>query len=142
MKRLLSLALAFALVFAPAASFANEGGEGGGEGAKQEGPQFVAVGPLTVPVLRDGRIYQYVTLTVKLETKDAAGADEITKRLPSLNDAYLSSLYGAFYAGRDMKGPLIDLDKLRTRLASANTKVLPADVVQDILIQQVNQSTR
>lgn len=139
MLKILTLALTVLLATAPLQVQANESAK---EGEIAAGPQFVPVGPLTVPILRDGRIYQYVTLTVKLETKDAAGASEITNRLPSLNDAYLSSLYGAFYVGRDMNGNLIDIEKLRTRLASANAKVLPEDTVQNILIQQVNQSNR
>lgn len=139
MLKILTLALTVLLATAPLQVQANESAK---EGEIAAGPQFVPVGPLTVPILRDGRIYQYVTLTVKLETKDAAGASEITNRLPSLNDVYLSSLYGAFYVGRDMNGNLIDIEKLRTRLASANAKVLPEDTVQNILIQQVNQSNR
>ena len=138
MHKLLSLTIALFLAFAAVPVFAEEGSET----EVPAGPQFVAVGPITVPVLREGRIYQYVSVTVKLETKDAEGATAITSRLPSLNDAYLSSLYGAFYAGRDMNGPLIDIDKLRTRLAAANARVLPVDTVQNILIQQVNQTTR
>ena len=140
MKKLLSVLFFFALVLAPLqAAHANESAESEEAPA---GPQFVPVGPITVPVMREGRIYQYVTVSVKLETKDAAGAEAINARLPSLNDAYLSSLYGAFYVGRDMNGQLIDLDKLRTRLTVANNKVLPPDTVQNILIQQVNQSAR
>lgn len=139
MLRILPLALAALLACAPIHANANESAM---ESEVPAGPQFVPVGPITVPVMRDGRIYQYVTVAVKLETKDAAGAEAITNRLPSLNDAYLSSMYGAFYVGRDMNGQLIDLDKLRTRLTAANNRVLPPDTVQNILIQQVNQSAR
>ena len=139
MSRILTFLMVLIMAFAPLQVMANESAEAE-EGPP--GPQFVPVGPLTVPILRDGRIFQYVTVAVKLETKDSADATQITNRLPSLNDAYLSSLYGAFYAGRDMNGSLIDLEKLRTRLASANAKVLPPDIVQNILIQQVSQSSR
>lgn len=137
--------LCFALFFAllSPAAMASEGGGHGGGGEKAElpaGPQFVPVGPLTVPIVRNGRIFQYVTIAVKLETKDGQGAEDIKARMPSLNDAYLSNLYGAFYVGEGMTGPLVDLKKIRDRLAFANAKVLPADTVQNILIQQVNQS--
>lgn len=141
MRKLHVLFAALMLAVLPFTAFANEGG-GEKEGEAPAGPQFVQVGPVTVPVLRNGRIFQYVSVTVKLETKDAEDAKKITDRMPSLNDAYLSSLYGAFYNSRDMVGPLIDLEKLRSRLASANAKVLPPDIVQSILIQQVNQNTR
>jgi flagellar basal body-associated protein FliL len=106
------------------------------------GPQFIPVGPLTVPIVRNGKIFQYVRISIKLEAKDGADALQITDRLPSLNDAYLSNLYGAFYAGQGMSGPLVDLEKIKKRLEIANSKVLPAGVVQNIFIQQVNQSAR
>ena len=144
MKHFSSLLLALVIaLFSPAAMASEGGGHGGGGGEKAEvpaGPQFVPVGPLTVPIVRNGRIFQYVTIAVKLETKDGQGAEDIKARMPSLNDAYLSNLYGAFYVGEGMTGPLVDLKKIRDRLAFANSKVLPADTVQNILIQQVNQS--
>lgn len=106
------------------------------------GPQFVPIGPITVPIIRQGKIYQYVRIQVQLETKDGEGAKIVTDRKPSLNDAYLSSLYGAFYVGDGLDGPLVDIEKIKSRLAAANAKVLPADTVQNILIQQVSQTTR
>jgi hypothetical protein len=136
---MLRLLLLFALVFSPSFASAKESASKEGEVI---GPQFIAVGPLTVPIVRNGKIFQYVRISIKLEAKDAADAQQITDRLPSLNDAYLSNLYGAFYAGQGMNGPLVDLDKIRARLTVANGKVLPEGVVQNIFIQQVNQSSR
>lgn len=112
------------------------------EGEEATGPQFVPIGPITVPIIRQGKIYQYVRIQVQLETKDGEGAKIVTDRKPSLNDAYLSSLYGAFYVGDGLDGPLVDIEKIKSRLAAANAKVLPADTVQNILIQQVSQTTR
>lgn len=140
MYSILRFLLAVMLVCAPLASYANEGAES--EKDVPVGPQFVDIGPITVPILREGRIYQYVRVTVKLETKDAADAKQITDRMPSLNDAYLSSLYGAFYNSRDMDGSLINLERLKARLANANERVLPPNLVQNILIQQVSQNAR
>jgi len=149
MTRLLRIAFLSALLLVPQFALANEGGgeggEGGGEGAKAEeakGPQFVPVGPVTVPIIRNGRIYQYVRITVKLETKDGADAKVVTSMIPALTDAYLTSLYGAFYVGEGMSGPLVDIEKIKNRLTTANQKVLPDGVVQNILIQQISQSSR
>jgi hypothetical protein len=136
--RLILLLLALVVVW-PAQSWAEAKSE---EAEEAKGPQFVSIGPLTVPVIRDGRIYQYVRITVKLEAKDGTDAEKITGMIPSLNDAYLTNLYGAFYVGKDMQGPLVDLDRIRERLSRANDRVLPAGLVQNILIQHVNQSNR
>lgn len=138
---MLRLFLLLAVLLLPVSALANEGG---GEAKEEEvkGPQFIAVGPLTVPIVRNGKIFQYVRISIKLEAKDGADAQQITDRLPSLNDAYLSNLYGAFYVGQGMNGPLVDLEKIKKRLEIANGKVLPDGVVQNIFIQQVNQSVR
>lgn len=134
---LLLLSLAF---IAPA--MAKEEAHGEKKEGEEVGPQFVPVGPLTIPIVRNGRIFQYVRISVKLETKDAEDAQKITDRLPSLNDAYLTNLYGAFYVGDGVQGPLVDLDKVRERLTLANKSVLPEGIVQNILIQQVSQTMR
>ncbi len=123
-------------------ALANAPAKEGGKEEEAKGPQFIPVGPLTVPIIRNGKIYQYVRISVKLEAKDGADAAQITERVPSLNDAYLSNLYGAFYVGEGMNGPLVDLEKIRKRLEVANAKVLPTGVVQNIFIQQVSQSQR
>jgi flagellar basal body-associated protein FliL len=105
-----------------------------------QGPQFISVGPIQVPIFKDGKIFQYVSIVVALEMPDYKAAMELKKYLPQLNDAYLSRLYGAFTVGSGMTTEgQIDVEKLRLRLSAANIKVLPKGMVPRILLQHLSQ---
>src|SRR6185312_3568271 len=47
-------------------------------------PQFVTVGPITVPVLTSDRVDQFVTLGVALELGDASTAEKVKQQAPRL----------------------------------------------------------
>lgn len=141
-RRLVIFSLCFAVLFASFSGMVAQANEGAEEKEVPAGPQYVDIGPITVPVVRDGKIFQYIRLSVKLEAKNGEDAKSISDRIPMLNDAYLSSLYGSFYSSKDMTGPLVDIEKVRTRLSKANQRILPEGLVQNIYIQQLSQNTR
>lgn len=117
-------------------------GGGGEEGEKvPEGPQFVKVGPINVPVLRDGRVAQYLMLVVALEAKDADAAKQLENRMPQIKDAYLSSLFGALHISAG-SGELVDVAMIRSKVEAANTRILPAGLVNNVFLQQVEQRPR
>ena len=119
---------------------AEESGEEGGEETEATGPQFVRVGPVNVPVLQDGRISQYLMLTVALQVEDAEKAKQVEAYMPLLKDAYLSSLYGVLHS---VGGPdLVDVNLVRRKLEEANHRVLPEGLVTNVLIQQIEQRRR
>lgn len=123
---------------------ASEGGaHGEGEEGEKvpEGPQFVKVGPINVPVLRDGRVAQYLMLVVALEAKDADAAKQLESRMPQIKDAYLSSLFGALHISSS-SSELVDVAMIRTKIEAANTRVLPAGLVNNVFLQQVEQRPR
>ncbi len=127
-------------------AWASEGGaHGGGEGEGgekvPEGPQFVKVGPINVPVLRDGRVAQYLMLVVALEAKDAEAAKQLESRMPQIKDAYLSSLFGALHISSG-RSELVDVAMIRSKIEAANTRVLPAGLVNNVFLQQVEQRPR
>lgn len=128
----------------PLTAIASGGGDGSGEGEKVEekGSQYVKVGPINVPVLKDGRVIQYMLLVAALEVKNSEGAKEIESRMPIIKDAYLSSLYGALHVVGDDRNALVNLDIVRGTLESANKRILPEGLVTNVLLQQVEQRTR
>ena len=135
--KLISLLLTLLLSVSPALASAEA------EPEKEEpGPKFVNVGPVEVPVLKNGKVIQYVGIRVALEVPDKATADEVSARIPALNDAYITMLYGAFAVGDSLKDGLVDVDKMRVRLEQANLKVLPHGIRPRVLLQMVHQSQK
>ncbi|MBI1215335.1 MAG: hypothetical protein GC185_05895 [Alphaproteobacteria bacterium] len=118
--------------------------EGGGEAKKGPPPDFeyLQLKPLTLPVITAKGLTQQVSLLVSLEvpygTKDA-----IKEMEPKLADAYISDLYGALGAGQVMlRGHILDVGAIKTRLTKDTEKVLGPDKVHDVLLQAVQQSGR
>lgn len=141
---LLNGVLALFLSLHPA--LASEGGGHGGEGgegaeAASEGPQYVKVGPINVPVLRDGRVAQYLMLVAALEVKDADAAKQVENRMPQIKDAYLSSLFGTLHISGG-EGELVDVGVIRSKIDEANRRVLPTGLVNNVFLQQVEQRPR
>lgn len=140
-----ALFLAGCLILCPGSSRAaehggGEGGEGGEKAAEAAtGPQFVSVGPLSVPILRDGKTIQTLLLVAALEVDGGDHKKQVEAYLPLLKDAYLSSLYGSLHATGAGPTRLVDVSYIRTRLEGANAKVLPPGLVTNVLLQQVEQ---
>lgn len=129
-------------VACPLAAFAGEEkAKAEGEAAEAAGPQFVKVGPINVPVIKEGKVVQYLMLTANLQVADADKEKTVTAYLPLLKDAYISSLYGALYADGDGQG-LVDMNLIRTKLEGANKRVLPEGLVSNVLLEQVEQRVR
>lgn len=122
-----------------AAESSHGGGEGGAAGAAQEGPFFVNIGPLMLPVLGDNKVQQLLTLVVALEVDDEQTATAIKAKTPKLTDAYLQVLYGAIGRGKVMKNNVIDVAQVKSRLNGASIKVLGPGVVRSVLVQAVAQ---
>lgn len=135
----------FALTLAARPALASESGGhgGGGEAAATEdsGPQFVKVGPINVPVIKDGRVAQYLMLVAALEVKDADAAKQIETRMPQIKDAYLSSLFGSLQLTAE-GGDLVDVNMIRRKIEEANGRVLPSGLVSNVFLQQVEQRQR
>lgn len=104
-----------------------------------QGPQYVTLGMITVPVLVSGKLTQYVDIVPVLEAPDYVSSINVKKYLPLLRDAYISGLYGAFSNGQALAGGVVDIDLLRSRLEKANERVLPAGLVSHTLLHSVNQ---
>lgn len=125
------------------------GPEGAGVGAEQapaapkRAPSaaavFVNIGPLTIPVLGQNRIDQFVTVLVALEVDDAATGERLRAMAPRLTDAYLTALYGEIAGGSLFRNGLLDLGGAKARLMASTRAVLGDGIVHDVLIQVVTQ---
>ncbi len=101
--------------------------------------EYVDLNPISVPVINDNGIVQHVSLSISLEC--AAGKrDTVNMFKPRLMDAYLRELYGALGSGRAMmKGNIVNVEDLKTRLTSVTNRVIGPDVVEGVLLQSINQ---
>lgn len=123
--------------------FAPPGGDGHVEAPEPPPPAgppaFVNIGPLTVPVLSGDAINQFVTLVVAVEVSDVTVAETVRSQAPRLTDAFLTTLYGEIAAGQVIRGGLVDVPQVKSKLAGASRKVLGDGVARDVLVQVVNQ---
>lgn len=101
--------------------------------------EYVDLNPISVPVINDKGIVQHVSLSISLEC--AAGKrDTVNMFKPRLMDAYLRELYGALGSGRAMmKGNVVNVEDLKTRLTTVTDRVVGSDLVEGVLLQSVNQ---
>lgn len=138
-----TLTLCLFLLVAPVTAWASTESHGGSEGESKEpeltGPQFVRIGPMHIPILRNGRVVQSLMLVVALEVDGGENMKTVEGYTPLLKDAYLSGLYGSVHTRGPDQGGLVDVAFIRTKLETATAKVLPAGLVKNVLIQQIEQ---
>lgn len=82
MRRLGALILGLALV-AGGPALASGGGE------KKEAPSFVQLTPIALPVIVDGRLVNYVFVTLKLNVQPGTDIAEITHKEAYFRDAFV-----------------------------------------------------
>ena len=100
---------------------------------------YVDLTPLSVPVINDAGLIQQVSVAVSLECP-MGKRDQVNAFKPRLMDAYLRELYGALGSGRVMmRGNVVDVEAIKTRLGTVTQKVVGPDLVSDVLLQSVHQ---
>ena len=116
-----------------------QAGGGGGDAAAVEGPAFVELEPLILPIIDNNGVNQTVSLVIALEAHDAAAASEIELMQPKLKDAYIQDMYGMLNKHAALKGGVIQIGMLKKRLSEISLKVMGEDKVDDVLLQVVQQ---
>lgn len=107
---------------------------------KKEGAfEYVDLNPLSIPVINEKGVVQQVNISISLEC--AMGKrDTVNIYRPRLMDAYLRELYGALGSGRAMmKGNIVDVEALKSRLTIVTERVVGPDLVSEVLLQSVHQ---
>lgn len=101
--------------------------------------EYLEMAPLVLPIITESGLTQQVSLVVSLELPYGKTA-EVKPYEPKLADAYLQDLYGALGTGHAMmRGGVIDVMAVKTRLTDVTTKVLGADKFHSVLLQVVQQ---
>ena len=131
MHRLASMGLACWL----AASFAHPAYAGDDDKKPQN---FVYLKPLMFPIMSNGNISQFVSVTVTLEFDDPATATKAEGIMPRIVDAYLQDLYGAASGNKVIHDGVIDPGALKAELETSNNRVL-AGMPCHVLLDNIGQ---
>lgn len=134
------LMFCFLVVAAPSISLA-EDEESSTETPATKTPEFeyLELRPMVLPVITDQGLTQQVSMVISLELPYGK-KNEVQVYEPRLTDAYFQDLYGALGSGHAMmKGDVLDLQAVKTRLTDVTTKVLGPDKVKSVLLHVVRQ---
>ena len=98
--------------------------------------EFVEIDPVSLPVIRGGKVSKLVTFRIVLELGPARRLDEVRPNLPRLVDASLVQL--ASLAALDWPhGAVLDAEVARHRLLQRFRQIVPGDLIAGVLIRDV-----
>ena len=137
---LLSLLLATGV---PSAVRAQEGGAKGDDalsklpgwlGGKEV--QFFRLPVFNLPVIREGRIAQQISVNVTLETSDYQAKNKIIENRIKIQSIFLRELHGlvSLSNGTDR---MLAVPTVKARLQKAANGILGPDVVKNILVENI-----
>ncbi len=102
--------------------------------------EYVELDPLVLPIVDASGVSQIISLVVSLEVSDAAAVEAVNQVKPKLKDAFIQDLYGTLSEHAVLKGGVIQVADLKTRLNVISDTVLHDDeMVHDVLLQVVQQ---
>jgi flagellar FliL protein len=136
-RPILAAVLILLLCSAAGGATAAEGGkkaEKGGEGAV-EGPTYVRLPPIVLPVFEGNKITRRAGIVLALELEPGKTEVELEPKRRQLYDAYISDLY-ALYDQESGTGRVIDAVRIKQRLQSTSDRILGPGFVHEVLIQQ------
>jgi len=114
-----------------------------GEAAKAlaSQPAYVKLNPMILPALGMDGVEEVVSLVIVLDVADKTAVDNVTARMPRLNDAYMRTLYGTIDSTLYRNGHFLDIGKVKRSLLLATDGVVGKGVVREVLIEGVSQRT-
>lgn len=111
-------------------------GKGGEHGSEV---QFVQLDPLMLPIVDNEGVQQIVSIVIALEVGGQEDADKVKSISPRLKDAYIQDLYGVLNKHAALKGGVLQVATIKSRLNTATKKIMGDDTVHDVLLQVVQQ---
>jgi flagellar FliL protein len=107
---------------------------GNAEGVIQ-GPAYVRLPPIVLPVFEGNKITRRAGIVLALELEPGKTEAELEPKRRQLYDAYISDLY-ALYDQESGTGRVIDAVRIKQRLQSTTDRILGPGFVHEVLIQQ------
>jgi hypothetical protein len=125
MRRLALAAVLLALTAAPPPALAEE--------AKTKGGQYVDLAPVALPVVVNGRIVNYVFVSVRVNLTGGANAPKLQAKEPYFRDALVRAGHRTPFTRND-NYTLLDDAKLKASMYSAAVAIAGASNVASVTI--------
>ena len=101
--------------------------------------EFVELDPLILPIIDTEGVTQTVSLVIAIEVASPEAKKEVETLAPRLKDAFIQDMYGVLNQHAALKGGVIQVSTIKSRLNKITTDVMGEDVVNDVLLQVVQQ---
>lgn len=101
-------------------------------------PEYIELDPLVVPVIKDGRVAQHLTMSVIVEIDSESEKDLIYAARRQLLDGFLTELH-ALFSHRVVQNNPNPIPLLRKRLLAISHEILGDEVVDQILVTVVGR---
>lgn len=111
------------------------------KGKAPEGPVFVTLPAINIPVYEGETLARQATLVLALELEKGKVEADLAPYRPRLVDAYITELT-AIFEKRSFEERLIDAQAIKPPLMEATEKVTGPGLVKDVLIQQAMERAR
>lgn len=98
--------------------------------------EFVALEPITMPVLRAGTVRRIVTIGITLELGPSGSPADLAPRMPRLRDALITELQ-ALLSVDWPNGVVIDADHARRRMVERCRRLLGDEAVANLLFREI-----
>jgi flagellar FliL protein len=96
--------------------------------------EFVDIENLSVPVIREGRVDKYITISLSLEMRSVDARERAEEAMPRLKDAIFRDLYSYFSMQKsDQQG--LNVNQVKARLLWATERAIGEGLVKQIIIQ-------
>lgn len=99
-----------------------------------EEAEFVDIENLSIPVIREGRVDRYITISVSLEMRDKDAKELGDEAFPRLKDAVFRDLYSYFSMQQSGQSG-INVAQVKSRLMWAAERAIGKGQVRQIIIQ-------
>ncbi|MBL4803266.1 MAG: flagellar basal body-associated FliL family protein [Alphaproteobacteria bacterium] len=114
-------------------------GHGDGHGKASGHYEYVELDPLILPIIDNNGVSQTVSVVIALEVNGSYARSRAETLEPKLKDAFIQDMYGVLNKHAALKGGVLQVGMLKSRLTHVSKKILGEDDVNDVLLQVVQQ---
>lgn len=95
--------------------------------------RYFQLQPFNIPVIRDGKLAQILSIAVTIEVKGYANQAKVMDQQVRLRDAFLRDIYGVASVQR-ADGRAINPQVVKTRLMSIGERMFGPGIVENVLV--------
>jgi flagellar FliL protein len=106
-----------------------------------EGPVFVTLPTITIPVYEGEQLARQASLVLALELEKGRVEADVAPLRPRLVDGYITDLT-AIFERRSFEDRLIEPQVIKPKLLETTERILGPGLVKDVLIQQAMERAR